>query len=83
MKAGDIFLSNNIILYSTHCPRCNVLEQKLKSKKIPYTEVNDTEIMLQKGFNTVPVLEINGTVLDFKEANNWINNQEQQMGDSV
>ena len=30
--------------------------------------------MLEKGFTTVPMLEVNGTVMDFKEANDWINN---------
>ena len=31
----------NVILYSTHCPKCCVLEKKLKQKNISYDEVND------------------------------------------
>ena len=62
-----------IILFSTHCPRCIVLEKKLKQKGIDYDEVNDMSIMEKKGFLSVPVLEVDGKTMDFKEANDWIN----------
>lgn len=65
-----------VVLYSTHCPRCCVLEKKLKQKNISYEEVNDVEIMKEKGYLSVPVLEVNGKSMDFKTANNWINTQE-------
>lgn len=65
-----------VVLYSTHCPRCCVLEKKLKQKNISYEEVNDVEIMKEKGYLSVPVLEVNGESMDFKTANNWINAQE-------
>ena len=63
-----------VVLYSTHCPRCCVLEKKLKSNNIEYEEVNDVDLMLEKGFTAVPILEVDGVVMDFKEANDWINN---------
>lgn len=63
-----------IILYSTHCPKCNVLEKKLKQKNILYEEVNDIEIMKEKGYLTVPIIEVDGTSMDFKTASDWINN---------
>ena len=63
----------NIVLYSTHCPRCVVLEKKLKQKGIDYNEVNDISIMEEKGFLSVPILEVDGKIMDFKEANDWIN----------
>ena len=66
----------NVVLYSTHCPRCNVLEKKLKQKNIGYREVNDVETMKEKGYLTVPILEVDGTSMDFKAANDWINAQE-------
>ena len=64
---------DKLILYSTHCPRCNVLEKKLKQKDISYEEVNDTDVMEEKGYLSVPVLEVNGTGMNFKEAIDWIN----------
>ena len=65
-----------ITLYSTHCPRCNVLEKKLQQKNIVYEEINDVEIMKEKGYLTVPILEVDGKSMDFKAANDWINSQE-------
>ncbi len=64
----------NVILYSTHCPKCNILEKKLKEKNITYTEINDVNVMTEKGFITVPMLEVDGTVMDFKAASSWIMN---------
>lgn len=66
----------NIVLYSTHCPRCSVLEKKLKQKGIDYNEVNDVAIMEEKGYLSVPVLEVDGKIMDFKEANDWINKRD-------
>lgn len=63
-----------IILYSTHCPKCNVIEKKLKQKNISYQEINDIEIIREKGYLTVPILEVDGLGMDFNTANNWINN---------
>lgn len=63
----------NIILYSTHCPKCSVLEKKLKQRNIIYTEVNDISVMTEKGINAVPVLEVDGELMDYKEANDYIN----------
>ena len=62
-----------ITLFSTHCPRCSVLEKKLKQKGIDYNEVNDVAIMEEKGYLSVPVLEVDDKIMDFKEANDWIN----------
>lgn len=62
-----------IVLFSTKCPRCNVLEKKLQQKEVDYDEVNDTSIMEQKGYLSVPVLEVDGKSMDFKEAVDWIN----------
>ena len=62
----------NVILYSTHCPMCRVLEVKLKKANIKYEEVKDVEIMTAKGFDTVPFLEGDGYKYTFKEAIKWI-----------
>lgn len=67
---------SKVILYSTHCPKCCVLEKKLKEKNINYVEVNDVEVMTNKGFTTVPMLEVNGMVMNYKEAFNYITNKE-------
>ncbi len=65
-----------VILWSTHCPRCKVLEIKLKQKNIDFEENNDIEQMKEKGFKEAPKLELaDGTVFDFKQAVDWIKEQ--------
>lgn len=39
----------NVIFYSTHCPKCKVLEIKLNQKNIKYTENDNVEEMLALG----------------------------------
>ena len=65
----------NIVLHSTHCPKCNVLETKLKQKNIDFEENNDVELMVEKGFVMAPVLEVDGVAYNFKEAVEWIGEQ--------
>lgn len=62
-------------LYSTHCPKCNILEKKLKDKNINYEEINDLDLMISLGFTQTPMLEVDNEIMDFKRANNWINNK--------
>ena len=63
------------VLYTTHCSKCSILEKKLNAKNIPYEEVTDVDLMISKGFDAMPVLEIDGVAMDFKTANTWINAQ--------
>lgn len=67
----------NVVLYSTGCPKCKVLEAKLDAKKIEYNVVTDVSVMESKGFMSVPMLEVNGEVMDFKKANDWVNAYEE------
>ena len=63
-----------IILYTTHCPRCTVLEKKLKQKNIPYLTIDDEEVMRKEGFTEVPMMKVSsGNPMNFKQANDWIN----------
>lgn len=65
----------NVVLHSTKCPKCNVLESKLKQKNILFKENNDVELMIQKGFTSSPVLEVDNIIYNFKEAIDWIGEQ--------
>ena len=66
----------SIILYSTGCPKCNVLEAKLNSKGINYEVCRDIEIMRSKGMMTAPNLEVDGKLMDFGAAIRWINTEQ-------
>ena len=62
-------------LFSTGCPKCTILKKKLSQKDIEYTEVNDIQQMLDMGLQSVPWLEVDGQMMDFNQANQWINEQ--------
>ena len=62
-------------LFSTGCPKCTILKKKLSQKGIEYTEVNDIQQMLDMGLKSVPWLEIDGQMMNFEQANKWINEQ--------
>lgn len=62
-------------LYSTHCPKCQILEKKMAQKGIEYIEITDTQQMLDMGLSSVPWLEVDGQMMDFNQANQWINEQ--------
>lgn len=68
-------MAQQVILYSTGCPRCNVLKAKLKAKNICYTENNSVDEMEALGICTVPILSVDGSLLDFSKANEWANQQ--------
>ena len=62
-------------LYSTHCPKCQILKRKMTKKGVEYMEVNDIQQMLDMGLKSVPWLEVDGQMMNFDQANKWINEQ--------
>lgn len=63
----------SIVLYSTDCPKCKVLKQKLAEKGIVFVENNSVDEMLSMGFSESPMLVVDGEVMDFPAAVDWIN----------
>lgn len=57
-----------VILYSTGCPKCNLLEKRLTASNIDYKISDDVEILIEKGFQSAPVLQINDEYLDYASA---------------
>lgn len=71
---------SRLTLYSTHCPKCNVLEAKLSQSGIEFNICEDMDVMQEKGFVQAPMLGIldesgNEEVLDFMQAIKWIAEQ--------
>lgn len=60
------------VLFSTGCPQCNVLKEKLKAANIDYIEVTDKDTIIAKGITKVPVLEVDGIKMELSAANEWI-----------
>ena len=68
----------SITIYTTHCPRCEVLKKKLEQKGITwYNEIDSMEIMNNLGIKSVPMMSVNdGELMNFEEAIKWINSVE-------
>lgn len=62
----------NVVLFSTECPKCIVLRKKLDAAGVTYDVCNDIDKMVEMGFTTVPILEVDGNRMNFKEAVEWI-----------
>ncbi|GMB10256.1 MAG: thioredoxin family protein [Candidatus Improbicoccus devescovinae] len=62
-----------VTLFSTGCPKCKILEEKLTRNEINYNVVTDTRIITRMGMSEIPKLRIGMSILDFADANNWIN----------
>ena len=48
---------------------------KLDKSGIEYETVNDIEVMKAKGFQEAPKLEVDGVVMGFRDAINWLKGQ--------
>ena len=62
----------DVKLYTTGCPKCKVLATKLDTKSINYEVVDDEQVMIDKGFMEAPMLEVDGSVMNFSAAINWL-----------
>lgn len=61
-----------VILYSTGCPKCNVLKKKLSDIGVEFTIVDDVDYMKGIGLSEAPMLDVDGTMMDFKAAVDWV-----------
>lgn len=65
-------MDEHVILYEHGCPKCKILKAKLDQKGIAYECVTDIGTMMAKGFTEAPKLEVNGVVMGFKDAIDWV-----------
>lgn len=74
-----------VILYRTEtCPKCNnVMKPKLQAFGIEFEECLDAEVMRSLGISKVPVLSVDGVLMDFVSANKWINSKLNPQDDQV
>lgn len=62
-----------ITLFTIDCPKCKILEKKLEQAGVKYEVCRDRDEMERKGFDFMPVLEVDGQVMNFGEAVKWVN----------
>lgn len=66
-----------VTLYSTHCPKCRVVEMKLKQLGIEHQIIDDVDTVVKIGQDqhilSAPILEADGKFMNFQEAVKFIN----------
>lgn len=65
-----------VTLYTIGCPKCEILEKKLINAGLEFEKCTDILVMERFNINEVPCLEIEGKLLDFKGAVDYINKLE-------
>lgn len=69
---------DNIRLYSTHCPKCRVIEKKLEQANIKYEliDAKDNPKVIEElsalGVRQMPILMVDDKILGFSEIIKWI-----------
>lgn len=62
-----------VILYSTStCHRCHAVKKVLDVNHVTYEEISDINIMKDKHFTEVPMMEVDGKTLDYIEIMTWL-----------
>lgn len=66
----------SIELFSTNCPKCKILEAKLREKKVLFQLFEGEraiESIQERGFMTAPLLCVDGENMEFGQAIKWVN----------
>ena len=68
--------NGEIVLYSTHCPKCQAIEMILKNKKINFELEDNKEEVLSvadsNGIKEMPFAKIGDKIYNCKELQKWI-----------
>ena len=67
-----------VIFYTNHCPCCEVLKARLNEAGIHYTVNSDAAEMLARGFTHLPMLSVDGNLLNYPAALAWLNERNAQ-----
>ena len=67
-------MATNYVLYTTHCPKCNVLYNKLKDTGITFEVCEDIEPLIEMGYMSAPILYNGKNYYTFEEAIKLVNN---------
>jgi glutaredoxin len=69
-------MAQNVTLFTTHCPKCEVLLSKLEDSGIDFTVVDDIdkviEVGTKNGIMSAPILQVGDKVMPFDKAIEWV-----------
>ena len=68
-----------IKLYTIHCPRCRILEMKLKQSNLEFETIDDEDTVVsvgrEHGIVGAPFMEVDGTFMKFEDAVKFVNSK--------
>ena len=68
-----------IKLYTIHCPRCKILEMKLKQSNLEFDTIDDENTVINVGnehnIRQAPFMEVDGEYLKFEDAIKFVNSK--------
>lgn len=70
-KKGHVKMKD-IVLYSNHCVKCDILKEKLDNLGIDYDIEDNIDNLKNVGFTHMPMLKIKDKCMTFKEAFNYL-----------
>ena len=62
----------NVVLYTTNCPKCRILKQKLEESGVDFQTIDDIESMTKRGMTTSPMLGVDDELFGFSQALIWM-----------
>ena len=74
MKQTNIGEAMKVILYSNRCPKCEMMKKMLDMKNISYDIFDNEDEMIKMGFSSMPMISIDGKILDFSDGISWVKN---------
>ena len=57
-----------ITLYSTGCPKCELLKRRLEKDGIAFDVSDDIDKLIEMGFMNAPILQVNDNYYEFSDA---------------
>lgn len=63
----------NVIYTQENCPKCKILKKKLNDKGVEYTECSDVSVLMSKGIEFTPMLEVDNDMMSYTDAVKWVN----------
>lgn len=63
----------SVVLYTTGCPKCKILEAKLAQKGISFSIEENLDEMIELGYQSAPLLKVDDNIMEFGAAVKWAN----------
>lgn len=69
---------NKIVIYGNECPRCLVLEDKMKKTGLTFSIEDNMKEIIKQGFQSAPILKVDGKYMEFQEAIKWVDSKKEK-----